>query len=61
MKYRKFIMILFSSGLISAQEIDPRYHNFQEIGELLDSLSQVDAYQDWFRVDTIGYLSLIHI
>jgi len=57
MKYRKFIMILFSSGLISAQEIDPRYHTFQEIGELLDSLSQVDAYQDWFRVDTIGYSS----
>ena len=50
-------MILFSSGLISAQEIDIRYHTFQEIGELLDSLSQVDAYQDWFRVDTIGYSS----
>ena len=57
MKYTKPIMILFFSGLISAQNLDPRYHTLPEIGEMLDSLSQIDAYQNWFRVDTIGYSS----
>ena len=58
MKNINLILILFISGLISAQDLDPRYHTLQEIGNLLDSLSQVDAYQDWFRVDTLGYSSL---
>ena len=41
--------------IVGAQTLDERYHTYDEIIELLDSLSNVESYQDWFLVDTIGY------
>ena len=48
-------IILFSVTMVGAQTLDERYHTYDEIIELLDSLSNVESYQDWFLVDTIGY------
>ncbi len=48
-------IILFSLTMVGAQTLDERYHTYDEIIELLDSLSSVESYQDWFLVDTIGY------
>ena len=52
--FLKYI-ILFSLTMVGAQTLDERYHTYDEIIELLDSLSNVESYQDWFLVDTIGY------
>ncbi|MDP6789823.1 MAG: M14 family zinc carboxypeptidase [Candidatus Marinimicrobia bacterium] len=38
-----------------AETIDPRFHSFEEIQSLLDSLDQLEEYSDVFRVDTLGY------
>ena len=48
-------IILFSVTMVGAQTLDERYHTYDEIIELLDSLSNEESYQDWFLVDTIGY------
>ena len=44
-------------SFIFGQSIDGRYHDYDEILEVLDSLSNIESYQDWFMVDTIGYSS----
>ncbi len=49
-----FLALLLASGL-SGQALDERFHSPQEIQTLLDSLTQVPAYQDLIMVDTIGY------
>ena len=48
-------IILFILTIVGAQTLYERYHTYDEIIELLDSLSSVESYQDWFLVDTIGY------
>ena len=56
----KYITV-FVLAMASAQTLDDRYHTYDEIIDLVDSLSSIESYQDWFMVDTVGYLSLIHI
>lgn len=52
----KIIIILFLS-LISAQQIDSRYHSTEEIYSYLDSLNNIQELNDWIMIDTIGYSS----
>jgi hypothetical protein len=52
----KYFIIIFMS-FIFGQSIDDRYHDYNEILEFLDSLSNIESYQDWYMVDTIGYSS----
>ena len=56
----KFILLillnLLSEDLLS-QALDDRYHSYDEIISLIDSLSDIEDYQDIFLVDTIGYSS----
>ena len=47
--------ILLTMSLVFGQALDERYHNYDDVLELLDSLSNIESYQDWFMVDTIGY------
>ena len=50
-----FVAFLYS--IIFAQSLDERYHSYDEVIDLVDSLSSIESYEDWFRVDTIGYSS----
>ena len=50
-----FILLLFS--LLSAQQIDSRYHSTQEIYSYLDSLDNIEELNDWLMIDTIGFSS----
>ncbi len=43
--------------MISGQVLDPRYHTLPEIETLLDSLDQVEAYNNIYHLETIGYSS----
>ena len=47
-------MLVLCCGL-SAETLDPRFHSFDEIKSFLDSLDQLEEYEDLFRVDTLGY------
>mgnify|MGYP003970612673 FL=1 len=52
----KFILCLFALNCgLFAEPLDPRFHSFNEIKSFLDSLDQLEQYEDIFRVDTIGY------
>ncbi len=48
-----FLLIFFS--ILSSQELDERYHSTEELYFLLDSLDNLEALNDWYRLDTIGY------
>ena len=37
------------------QALDPRYHTLSEIDNLLDSLDQIEAYDNIYHLETIGY------
>ena len=50
----KYITV-FVLAMASAQTLDDRYHTYDEIIDLVDSLSSIESYQDWFMVDTVGY------
>ena len=50
----KYITV-FVLAMASAQTLDDRYHTYDEIIDLVDSLSSIELYQDWFMVDTVGY------
>jgi hypothetical protein len=52
----KVLFILFLS-VISAQQIDNRYHSTQEIYSYLDSLDNIEELNDWLMIDTIGFSS----
>ena len=47
--------IILTASIVFGQALDERYHNYDDVLELLDSLSNIESYQDWFMVDTIGY------
>ena len=57
MRFLLKYFIIISMSFIFGQSIDSRYHDYDEILEVLDSLSNIESYQDWFMVDTIGYSS----
>ena len=48
---------IFLFSIVYSQPLDERYHTYDEIIDLVDSLSNIESYQDWFKVDTIGYSS----
>jgi hypothetical protein len=52
----KITAIIFIS-LLNGQALDPRYHTLSEIEDLLDSLDQIDAYDNIYHLETIGYSS----
>ena len=49
--------VIFLFSIVFSQSLDERYHTYDEIIDLVDSLSNIESYQDWFKVDTIGYSS----
>ena len=49
--------VIFLFSIVYSQPLDERYHTYDEIIDLVDSLSNIESYQDWFKVDTIGYSS----
>ncbi len=51
--FKYFIFLCIS--IVYGQALDERYHNYDDVLDLLDSLSNIESYQDWFMVDTIGY------
>ena len=55
------ILYIFLGGFLFSQSIDERYHSYPEILSLIDSLSNVEEYQNILLVDTIGYSSLENI
>jgi hypothetical protein len=50
-------LVIFLFPVAFTQPLDDRYHTYDEIISLVDSLSNIESYQDWFMVDTIGYSS----
>nr|MCS5550033.1 M14 family zinc carboxypeptidase [Gammaproteobacteria bacterium] len=50
-------LVIFLFPVVFTQPLDDRYHTYDEIINLVDSLSSIESYQDWFMVDTIGYSS----
>ena len=50
-----FIHFLFLYNLLFAQALDSRYHTLPEIEALLDSLDQIEAYDNIYHLETIGY------
>ena len=48
-----FFISLF--GLLHSQNIDQRYHTTEEIYNYLDSLNNLEAINNWFHIDTIGF------
>ncbi len=52
---KKLIPFLFLSNLIFSQALDSRYHTLPEIEALLDSLDQIEAYDNMYHLETIGY------
>ena len=48
-----FFILLF--GLLHSQNIDQRYHTTEEIYNYLDSLNNLEAINNWFHIDTIGF------
>ena len=55
------ILYVFLGGFLFSQSLDERYHSYPEILSLIDSLSNVEEYQNILLVDTIGYSSLENI
>lgn len=53
MKLLVTFTLLLSS--IFSQALDPRYHTLDEINDLLDSLDQIEAYDNIYHLETIGY------
>ena len=54
-------IILFLIGVVHSESLDDRYHSYGEIVSLIDSLSNIEEYQNIMLVDTIGYSSLENI
>ena len=54
-------IILFLIGVAHSESLDDRYHSYGEIVSLIDSLSNIEEYQNIMLVDTIGYSSLENI
>ena len=54
-------IILFLIRVVHSESLDDRYHSYGEIVSLIDSLSNVEDYQNIMLVDTIGYSSLENI
>ena len=48
------LLFLISSTLFS-EELDSRYHSYQEINAYLDSLNNIESISNLVKVDTIGY------
>ena len=59
--FKIFTIILFLIGVVHSESLDDRYHSYGEIVSLIDSLSNVEEYQNIMLVDTIGYSSLENI
>ena len=59
--FRIFTIILFLIGVVHSESLDDRYHSYGEIVSLIDSLSNIEEYQNIMLVDTIGYSSLENI
>ena len=53
----KLILFILSISFSSSQGLDPAYHSNIEINKLLDSLSNLQQYEDIFSLDTIGFSS----
>ena len=49
--------VIFLFSIVFSQSLDESYHTYDEIIDLVDSLSNIESYQEWFKVDTIGYSS----
>ena len=49
--------VIFLFSIVFSQSLDERYHTYDQIIDLVDSLSNIESYQEWFKVDTIGYSS----
>ena len=50
-------VFFLSFSIVQANMIDSRYHSYEEIVSMIDSLSEIEAYDDYLMVDTIGYSS----
>ena len=50
-------LFVLSFSIVQANMIDSRYHSYEEIVSMIDSLSEIEAYDDYLMVDTIGYSS----
>ena len=59
--FKIFTIILFLIGVVHSESLDDRYHSYGEIVSLIDSLSNIEEYQNIMLVDTIGYSSLENI
>ena len=59
--FRILTIILFLIGVVHSESLDDRYHSYGEIVSLIDSLSNIEEYQNIMLVDTIGYSSLENI
>ena len=56
-KFFYTLVFFLSSSIVQANMIDSRYHSYEEIVSMIDSLSDIEAYDNYFMVDTIGYSS----
>ena len=57
---KKFVYLFtffLSFSIVQADMIDSRYHSYEEIVAMIDSLDEIEAYDDLLMVDTIGYSS----
>lgn len=52
---KKLIPIFLLSSVLFGQALDSRYHTLPEIEALLDSLDQIEAYDNMYYLETIGY------
>ena len=59
--FKIFTIILFLIKVVHSESLDDRYHSYGEIVSLIDSLSNIEEYQNIMLVDTIGYSSLENI
>jgi len=53
--YKGFIPIILFMNLLVGQALDSRYHTLPEIEAILDSLDQIEAYDNIYHLETIGY------
>ena len=59
--FKILTFIFFLIGVVHSESLDDRYHSYGEIVSLIDSLSNIEEYQNIMLVDTIGYSSLENI
>ena len=56
----KYIFYFLSIGLIWGQTLNTRYHTLEEIEALLDSLDQVEAYDNIYNLEGFEHMGAHH-